>query len=845
MKFHIPNKMPSCGDFIEKLLNALFPDLDTFGQNDTGYGFTIATEKVVFEMGLIKLGLGGKISYEGGIDEECDMFRLLYELDANSKLILGKKSKYLENSVYRDSFNEKVLEKLCWTYSKKVSGWLEQRDPSKRIDTGFEAALVYAYLLMHRKECANEAKSFFEECLAMLGVSELEDAVKYKLFDFSWKVSKQTNTINGRDFNRLDAKGIVTLATALMTVFCLIGRYDAESDTKSIEAFHKYIKDTFSAEIKASKDFAAAERVLLDSIKYFEPRSIQKPGTFYPQNFFVLPHFKRNGSDVKSPFAGMEYDCKSMRELIVAKTGMGKTVYLKMLALCVLYQKYSEKLPNANILSEFAKQLNAPSDAYIIYIPAQMFTFCYSYADGQYREWTRDLTKLYFNALLKFSDNLNFYSTQNTSRMFRSTENNHQDDFEVTQELLEFVKELSKRGKLLFILDSFDEIPSGAMREAYYRSLAALDDTYCNFPEKENIGAHVVVSSREMSSNTMAQLIHALRLGQNYHAIGIKPLNNEQREQLVRNWQPIIDPNNEITEEILEQIKSNHFYRDYSVNPYMLSVVYCNYEDELGHITQKYFKELLDRMIRTNQYIDDVLFNVLRGVERILQDIAGQTLISGNPHFSRQKLNLLLRKKLDKTDLSPEDVDQKIATLHEIFVTEVGLIVPADGDDDDYQFINNQIRYELAAKGIQGNLERNEMAAFYREDLLPSISNVSEYVGFLVPLLCHIKDEDLQLAEMLVSDLAFYDFKFGEEPVLIEAMLDLLLSRYGSSIVTISDPGDSAAKYINRAQRMVLIRVLSSPSLSLSEKEKEEFAELPVYQKNYAWLASQLRAIVE
>lgn len=839
MKFHIPSEMPSCGDFIEKILNALFPDLDAFGQSTGGYGWTIATGVVAKRLALIEE------SYEGGIDEECDMFRLLYELDANSKMILGKQSKILSNGTYRNEFNEKVLEKFCSPYSRKVSGWLEQRDPSKRIDTGFEAALVYAYFLMHRNECANEAKAFFEECLAMLGVSELEEAVKFKLFDFSWKVSKRNSTINGRDFNRLDAKGIVTLATALMTVLCLIGRYDAESDAKAIDAFHKYIKDTFEAEINASKAFAAAERVLLDSIKYFEPRSIQKPETLYPQNLFVMPHFERNGSEVKSLFEGVEFDRDSRRELIVAKTGMGKTVYLKMLALCILYQKYGEKLPNAKKLSEFAKQLNAPSDAYIIYIPAQMFTFCYSYGDGQYREWTRNLTKLYFNSLLKFSDSLNFFSTQNTSRMFRSTENNSQEDFEVTQELLEFVKELAKRGKLLFILDSFDEIPSGAMRDAYYRSLAALDDTYCDFPEKENIGAHVVVSSREMSPNTMSQLIRALRLGKNYHALGIKPLNNAQREQLVRNWSHINDPYDEITEEILEQIESNHFYRDYSVNPYMLSVVCCNYEFELSHITQKYFKELLDRMINTNQNIDDVLFNVLRGVERILQDIAGQTLISGNPHFSRQKLNSLLRKKLDKTDLSPEDVDQRIETLHEIFVTEVGLIVPADGDDDDYQFINNQIRYELAAKGIQDNLERSEMAAFYREDLLPSISNVSEYVGFLVPLLCHIKDEDLQLAEMLVSDLAFYDFKEGEEPILIEAMLDLLLSRYGSSVVTIADPGDSAAKYINRAQRMVLLRVLSSPSLNLSDKEKEEFAELPVYQKNYAWLDPQLRTNVE
>lgn len=839
MKFHIPSEMPSCGDFIEKILNALFPDLDALEQNPTGYGYTIATGIVAKKLGLVEE------SYEGGIDEECDMFRLLYELDVNSKTILGKQSKILSSGAYRNEFNERVLEKFCSPYSKKVSGWLDQRDSAKRIDTGFEAALVYAYLLMHRSECVNEARAFFEECLAVLGVSELEDAVKYKLFDFSWKTSKRTSTLNGRDFNQLEAKGTVTLATALMTVLCLIGRYDAESDAKSIEAFHKYIKDMFDAEINASKAFSAAERILLDSIKYFEPRSIQCPDTLYPHDFFVMPRFERSGKEVDSPFANIAQANKSRRELVMAKTGMGKTAYLKMLALCILQKKYQAKISNSQALAAFSKKLATPDDAYIIYIPAQMFTFCYSYADGEYREWTKNLAKLYFNSLLKFSSTLNFYSGQNTSRMLGSVENEEYANFEVTADLLAFVRELAKRGKLLLVLDSFDEIPSGEMREAYRRSLAAFYDTYCDFPEKENVGAHVVVSSREMSPNTMADLKRALRLDQDYHTIGIMPLNAKQRKQLIQNWNRVIEMDNEELTEMLEQIESNHFYLDYSVNPYMLSVVCFYFEYDLSDITQRFIKTLVDRMINTNKNIDDVLHNVLRGVERILQEIAGETITSGNPHFSRQKFNRYLRRKIDKTDLTPEDIDRKIETLHEIFVTEVGLIVPADGDDDDYQFINNQIRYELAAKGIQNNLERDEMYSFYHEDLLPSISNVSEYVGFLVPLLCHIKDENLQLAEMLVSDLAFYDFQDGEEPILIEAMLDLLLSRYGSSIVTTSEPGDSAAKYINRAQRMVLIRVLSSPSLNLSDKEKEEFADLPVYQKNYTWLASQLRAIIE
>jgi len=179
--------------------------------------------------------------------------------------------------------------------------------------------------------------------------------------------------------------------------------------------------------------------------------------------------------------------------------------------------------------------------------------------------------------------------------------------------------------------------------------------------------------------------------------------------------------------------------------------------------------------------------------------------------------------------------------LHEIFVTEVGLIVLADGDDSDYQFINNQIRYELAAKGIQRALEDDEKASIYREIIFPSIKNISEYVGLLVPLLCDINLENLQLAELLVSDLVMYDFHNDEEEKsLIQTMLDLLLNRYGSNIITAVISGKDVARFVNRAQRMLLIRLFSSQNFQPTNTEKENIKGSAALKNNKHWLSTVL-----
>lgn len=247
--------------------------------------------------------------------------------------------------------------------------------------------------------------------------------------------------------------------------------------------------------------------------------------------------------------------------------------------------------------------------------------------------------------------------------------------------------------------------------------------------------------------------------------------------------------------------------------------------------------------LKNNKNMDPIIQDVLRNIVKIMQDIAGETVVNGNSHITRRKIDKYIEKFIDKSELSDEDVERYIERIHEIFVVEVGLIVPADGDDSAYQFINDQIRYELAAKGFQRVLEKDEKTVIYRAEILPSMSSIEEYVGLLIPLICDI--EDVQLAELLLSDLAMCDFATSEEDrVLVRSMLDLVLNRYGNSILTIDKKGDNVAKYVNRAQREIIMRIMCSPNFSPTMQEKKEMIEAPAYKNNVTWLSDSIKNIL-
>lgn len=827
MIFFIPEKMPARDEFLLLFLHAIFPDLQDLECTKTGYGYTLACEIAAKETGLL-----GDEWEERKLKENTPLFRLMFEMGEASSFLFNKTPYLLEDHAY-EHYSD-TLFSFCDQTSGSLKGWLRKSGNRSKINKSFDSALFFTYLLLSRKASLATRKIFFERCLEFVGIDDIDPIVARCLFSFDWKELGEEASIKGRRFTRITNKGILFFGTVTLTIFEMIGTYSAVKDQVTIEKLQNLFLHTFKEEVEASKALDKAEEALYQSIKFFEPRSIQTVKKLYPQDFFVPPVFEQNGEKVEMPLSAMEGALKGQRVKIVAKTGMGKSAFLQMASICMLADQFCRE-ENGHSLKKLADDLGAPTNLYLISIPARLFSFCYQ--DERYREWTKDLVSLFFNSMWRLSEGRNFFSGQVSPGIIPGTLSQPQDGFKISGPLTDYLQELARAGKLLLILDSFDEISSGDMRNAYLHAISAFYDSYCCFPESHEVGAHVIVSSREMSSQTMTALDHALDMDPYWSTFRICPLNEDQRKNLVMKWNRFSNIPEEESLELLEEIRRNHFYQDYSVNPYMLSVVCFYFGHDLGSITQRLITTLVDRMLKNNRSADPVIYDVLMNILKILQEVALETVSTGSPHFSRQKLNRYLHKWIDETGLRQEEIGMVMDRLHEIFITEVGLIVPADGADNDYQFINPQIRFELAAKGIRAGLI-NEESGGDGLHILSSITDPADYVSLLVPLVCDINLENVQLAEQLIFDLTTRDFSDRvEERILIKAMVDLILNRYGNNISTAAMPGNWDAKYVRRAQRLLLMRIFTSEILKEMGENKEALFLSPAYQENIKWFS--------
>lgn len=829
MNFSIPEKMPTRNEFLLAFLDAIFPDLEDLEWARTGYGYTSACEMAARETGLLGNDLEDK-----QLSEDSPLFRLLFEMGQSSVSIFHKMPYLLEGGAYE--YYEETLFSFCDQTSGSLKGWLRESGSRSRINKSFDAALFFTYLLLSREAAILNRMVFFEQCLEIIGITEIDPIVGRQLFHFDWEELSEEGEINGRHFHRLANRGIRFFGLVTLTIFELMGTYSVEKDGETIQKVHDLFASAFEEEVKASKSLDKAEEALFDSIRFFDPRSIQTAKTLYPQDFFVPPIFEQNGEKVDMPLFAIKGASKSQRVKILAKTGMGKTAFLQMASLSILADRYGSEKTRVS-LKAFTDYFDLPKNLYVISIPARMFSFCYR--DERYREWTGDFPSLFFNSMWKLSEGYSFFSSQAGPRPIVENKAKSPGGEKMTKTIWEALEDRARAGQLLLVLDSFDEISSGPMRTAYLQALSAFYDQYCSYPEAHEVGAHVIISSREMSPRTMTFLDHALDIDPSFSDYRICPLNEDQRRDLVLKWNRFTNIPEEESRALLREIQRNHYYRDYSLNPYMLSVVSFYFGHDLGSITRRFITTLVDRMLKNNRTADPVLYDVLMNILPILQDLALESVKSGKPHFSRSQLDRHLTRWMDKSRLSREEVQGAIDRLHEIFVTEVGLIIPAEGADHDYQFINGQIRFELAVKAIQKTLETEE-GEFYRRPVLASIADPEDYVGLLVPLLCTINLENVRLAERLVFDLATRDFSDRtQEEVLVRAMIDLLLNRYGSNITTVAMPGEGDAQYVLRAQRLLLMRLLTSPSFREMEEDREALAQSPAFRSNAGWFGRE------
>ena len=431
--------------------------------------------------------------------------------------------------------------------------------------------------------------------------------------------------------------------------------------------------------------------------------------------------------------------------------------------------------------------------------------------------------KLYFNCMFRLSRAIDFdkHETRD-SRIAPEASGYTLDD-----QLLRYISVLAQNGKLVLIADSFDEIVSGQMRQAYLQALQSFRETYCNYPEA--VGAHIFMTSRDMSQSTMEALALSMAITlSSANVYRIKPLSVEQQKELIINWDRAFGHG--IRDNINEL--SNHYFVELCSNPYMLSFI-CNMPGvKINLITEKLISAILYYRTKTaaSMLENDLLRSVLESkqIKEILQDLALETVELSLPHFSLDLLAKHCMTRFADLELSEAEFNYCYDILISLFTTSVGLIVPADNEDDRFQFISNQIRYELAAAKISNEASKcgsDAAAILHCITFLRRLRNDEEYISLIVPLIC--KTKRIPLAENLIINLALRTFDAEYDSLAIQAMIDLLLGRYGLNI-TCSAPNiyDSIAyeHYVN-ADRLIMMRLLSSPVFNPNTSEKQSILQ--------------------
>lgn len=830
MKITVPESIDiQRKDFMLELFALMFPDMQKF----TGHSCVGAIYDMCLKMDICE-----------NHSAEHSYIRFLAGANSLYKSLFGEKAGFLESyySITR-TLCEYKTKKFSTMENRTVKGWIDG-DGDKRINDSFEYVLLFSYFLLKNEDTDRKKFcEFYEKCLTLLGITDIQKIVWDRMVEFDWNQSRNID-FDGLKVDIFNDKSILFFTMTLGTVMALLGR-KVSKDT--VNAYHRLFKEMFADELNASVPIEFSQKILFESNKMFEPRSISKAGSYYPEDYYIPIDFEcKSENGTVTPIAAFADSDASVRNIICAKTGYGKSVYMQMITVCMLASSMSEDdLENPDdkkrlsAIKEMGVTLGVPEGKLIISIPAKMFSACYEKKTKGIENG--DFVELFFDSMWHLSSKYNFFSPQNfeTTQLKKDVDT---ENWTVTGAIKDYLHSLAKEGKLILLLDSFDEIRHGEMRNAYLKSISKFYDEYCNYSDNKAIGAHILMTTRQMSDETMARIYGSLGISSDNQKFTIKSLSDSAKLKLIGKW---CNEEQVTAEENLARFKENHFYDEYSQNPYMLSVVCSLFGTNLARITGELMDTLINRMLINNQReknldVQDVLYNI----REILRSVAIDTVLEDKHSFSEGYLSSIIKKRLDTEDMPDEVIAQCIEKIFSIFVTEVGLIVPADGEDKAYQFINNQIRYQLATEGFT-NILSGDLRAEYMGKLLARKVKMSEYTGLLVPLLCAEGTENIHLADELIRGLVMHDYKTDEDAFyLLRAMADLILGRYGTSVATVSLTNDTDREDILKCQRMLVIRLLSAAEFAPTEKEKADILASNAYRSSESWLCEAVKKLL-
>lgn len=809
MKYIIPEVIPNRKGFISELMKVIFFDNDA----EIGYRYAENCQKKVDELGL-----------DHTISPDHDILNLLFLMNHHYYLLKGENHRLVHPN-FLTTYPDQIHKTFCEAGS--INQWL--REDTGYLNSTFHVALFYSYLFLIIDGRNQEQWNYFEKLLSYLGVVQIDDLMVPYLSTFDLKKREGSDYNIGLEVEALTDLSVQLFTLAMLTMCCIVGRKPKVQE-QYISIFQNKCKSMLQKYQDACDGIEFANNTLFESVNRFDPRTIRssEPDKMKIENFYVPVQFYRNEREIEHPLSGIDQNVNSKRAILQAKTGMGKSTYLQTMVLGMLKDRFLEK-PDTQLTSLF-NDMEVPEGMMVISVPASMFSYCFQ--KREYNKWTKSFVDLYFNAMWKLSGGYNFFSNRSIQDLKEARQFLPSNEEETLEIVDDYLKRMADEGKLVLILDSFDEIYSGDMRNAYIRALNSFYDDYC----EGKVGAHVIISSREMSPATMNSLKAALKINDN-DIYKINSFDEARQKKLVKNWIYFLTHDRSEKEKqfnlLWKQIQENHFYQKYADNPYTLSVLCYDSGKGLVNITKSFVDSLIDEMNYNQRNCSDFLvLNMIHNMRQILQEIALEIVESGQTYFSNLTLNQKLRSHVSASGMEEETIRHAIAQVNEIIVTDVGLVVPADGRDDDYQFINDLIRYELAVEAVIQLLGTSDEGKFFIKGVLPEIADVQAFVGVMVPLICHMED-NFQISEKLVYDLTMRNFDNKEEnQILTEAVEDLVLTKYATSLFNISNPPAKYKNLVYRLQRLALMRLFTSTEFHPAADQLRAIENSTAYKNN-------------
>ena len=192
---------------------------------------------------------------ENGLPEDSDVFRLLYEMAQSSEAIFGRTPNLLTDRAYARYSD--TLFTFCDQDSGSLKGWLKQTGSSNRVNKSFDAALFFTFLLLRRPACALYVYLFLKNASDTSASQTSRTPCAANCSALTGRSSAAGGRPAQNPSPRLANSASILLGAVTLTIFEMIGTYNAQRDGAKIEKLHGMFAQTFARESQA---FCAMER---------------------------------------------------------------------------------------------------------------------------------------------------------------------------------------------------------------------------------------------------------------------------------------------------------------------------------------------------------------------------------------------------------------------------------------------------------------------------------------------------------------------------------------------------------------------------------------------------------